>query len=200
MHQFWLILFLISLSLERDVIMAKRRVRAKGYGGSTFDRGSMQRDADDSISEYQRIHELGEQFEADKAKLEDCMERIDQSAISDEDKKKMKQELELALELKKAEYDKQVTQVEKEIEKEMIGLSDHIQEAAKEAQSQADSLKRATMSLDQTGNTSKAADAAMAQKEAYEKTREEALQKLDLQMQQAAIQRRNMLAKRLRGR
>lgn len=40
------------------------------------------------------------------------MERVNQSAISYEDKKKMMQELEFALELEKAEYDRQVTEIE----------------------------------------------------------------------------------------
>lgn len=74
----------------------------------------------------------------------------------------------------------------------MIRQADHIQDAAKEAESQADNLRSATMSVDHTGDTSKVADVAMSQKKAYERTRQDALNRLELQMQQAEIQGMNM--------
>ena len=183
--------------------------RSHGYGRARmtkstsldggFDQDAMKKEADDSAADYDKLHELGQKFESDKAAIEKAIDQVENSAMSSADKKQTLLRLRSELEQLQKEYDAQVTEAEKELEKDIRDQIDDFKEAADEAQEQADSLNDVELDTG-SADLSAAADAARAQKEAYEKLREENVQRLELKIQQAEIQKRNMRSRRLSGR
>ena len=164
-----------------------------------FDQDAMTKEADDSFADHDKLRELGEKFESDKAAIEDAIDRVEASSLSTSDKKQQLLNLKSELEKLQKEYETQVTEAEKEIEDEIREQIDNFQEAADEAQEQADALLGVQMDTG-VADLSGAADAAIAQKEAYERLRQENVQRLELKIQQAEIQKRNMRSRRLSGR
>lgn len=153
----------------------------------------------DAAREHEKLHELGEKFTADKDKLEDAKERVKASKISDSEKQNMLAELDAAIERAKEEYDEQVAELEQEQQREMQEGIDAMQEAADEAAQQADSLRNITMDAASV-DASAAADAAEEKQREFEQMRDRAVEELNLKIEQANIQRRNMRASRLGGR
>ena len=183
--------------------------RSHGYGRARmtkstsldggFDQDAMKKEADDSATDYDELHELGQKFESDKASIETAIDEVENSAMSAADKKQILIKLRTEFKQLQEDYEKQVTEAEKELEKDIRDQIDDFKEAADEAQEQADKLRGVEIDTE-SADLSAAADAAMAQKEVYEKLREENVQRLELKIQQAQIQQRNMRSRKLSGR
>lgn len=159
----------------------------------------LQKESNDQVQEGIKLHELGTKFESDKAKLEDEIEKVQNSKISDADKRKLVAQLEEAITKLQEQYDKEVTEEERKVQEELEGQIESMQEAADEMERQADSLRNVQMDVAST-DASAAADAAEAQKQTFENMKSEYVEKLKLQMEQAEIQQRIIRNRRLSGR
>ena len=159
----------------------------------------LNKESGDQVQEGTKLHELGVKFESDKAKLEDEIEKVQNSKISDADKRKLIAQLNAAIEALQEQYDQDVTAEEERVQQELMGQIESMQEAADELERQADDLRSIKMEAAST-DASAAADAAEAQKQAFEQMKAEYVEKLNLQIEQAAIQQRNIRNRRLSGR
>ena len=172
----------------------KQRGRNKSLDGTI-----LKGEAIDLAKEGDRLSGLAKEFAADKEKLEDAIDRVKCSAFSDEEKRKLITELEGGIAYIQEEYDRKVTELETEQQRKFMETIETMQEAADGMQRQSEDLR--AVKLDQSAaDTSAAADAADEKKQAFEEMKRESLEKLNLQMQQAEIQRRNIRNRRLSGR
>lgn len=159
----------------------------------------IKRESDVQIQEGTKLHELGQKFEADKEKLEQEIEKIEHSSLSNAEKRTMLTELKNALIALKQQYNKEVTIEQARVQAEQKEKIESMEEAADELARQAEDLRSVQMEA-ASADTSAAADAADAQKAVFDDMKEKAVQKLQLQMEQAAAQQRRIHAQRLSGR
>jgi cytochrome c556 len=153
----------------------------------------------EQVSEGDRLHELGTKFEADKTKLEDAMERVQTSNIKPEDKARMIAELNAAIDALQTQYAEDVAAEQARIQAEIEGQLEQMEQSIQELAEQADSLRGVSMDAAAT-DASAAADAADTKKQEFEQMKEEYTAKLQLQMEQAEMQQRNIRNRRLSGR
>ncbi len=182
--------------------MAKRRVLSKGMNlgrHSEVGYDELHKETGEQVAEGNRIHKLGAKFEADKTKLEDSIERLQASSIKPEDKAKMIAELNAAIDALQAQYEDEVAAEQAKVQEEIEGQLEQMDQVIDELTEQADSLRDVTMDAAST-DASAAADAADEKKQAFEQMKEEYAEKLRLQMEQAEMQRREILNRRLSGR
>lgn len=182
--------------------MAKRNVFSRGMNlGRHSEVGyeELNKEAGDQISEGEKLEQLGEKFLSDKNKLEDQIEKVQAANISERDKSKLIAQLNAAIEALQEQYDEEVTEEERRVQEELQEQIEVMQETENELAEQVDSLRSVQMDAAST-DASAAADAAEAQKQAYENMKNEYIQKLNLQMEQAEIQQRNIRNRRLSGR
>lgn len=161
-----------------------------------LDETILQKEAGIQIDERTRLHELGNRFEADKAKLEDEIEIIQNSKMSQADKQKLIAQLNASIKALQEQYTREVEEEEARVQKEQEGQIESMQEAADELEHQASELRGIKMDV-ATTDASAAADAAEAQKQAFEQMKAEYTEKLNLQIEQATIQQRNIRNRRL---
>lgn len=159
----------------------------------------LKKESGDQVEEGTKLHELGAKFETDKAKLEDEIDKVQNSKISEADKRKLIAQLNAAIEALQEQYDRDVTEEEERVQEELMEQIESMQEAADELERQAADLRGIKMEAAAT-DASAAADAADAQKQEFEQMKAEYVEKLNLQIEQAAIQQRNIRARRLSGR
>lgn len=165
----------------------------------SLDSTILKKESGDKVQEGDRLHELGSKFETDKGKLEDEIEKVKNSKISDADKRKLVAQLEGAIVALQEQYDREVAEEEERQQQELMGQIESMQEAADELERQSADLRALKMEAAST-DAAAAADAADEQKRAFEEMKKEYVDKLNLQMQQAEIQRRNIRNRRLSGR
>lgn len=164
-----------------------------------LDSRAMDEQAEDNVLEGTRLHELGEKFVSDKAKIEAEIEKVENSGISEQDKKKLIDQLESALSYLQDQYDLEVTEERERLQQELESQILDMQDAADEMEKQADSLREVHMEAASV-DTSAAADAADEKKEEFENMKREYAEKLKLQMEQAEMQQRNIRNRRITGR
>lgn len=195
-----------------DMLIDGKNITATITGGTTtmkhgrqlsrnrsLDGTILQKESHDQVQEGTKLHELGVKFESDKAKLEDEIEKVQNSKISDADKRKLIAQLNAAIVVLQEQYDRDVTAEEQRVQQELLVQIDSMQEAADELERQADNLRSVEMEASST-DASAAADAAEVQKRAFEQMKAEYVEKLNLQIEQAAIQQRKIRNRRLNGR
>ena len=159
----------------------------------------LRKESGDQVQEGDRLHELGAKFEADKEKLEAEIDKVKTSKISDADKQKLVAQLESAITALQEQYDREVTEEEERQQEELMEQIESMQEAADEMERQAADLRAVKMDAAAT-DAATAADEADERKRAFEEMKKEYTDKLNLQMQQAEIQRRNIRNRKLSGR
>lgn len=186
-----------------DIVINGKKITAGGAStmsrNKSLDSTILGNESGDRVDEGDKLHELGTKFESDKAKLEDEIDKVQNSRISEADKKKLIAQLNASIEALQEQYERDVTEEEKGVQKELMEQIDSMQEAADELECQASDLRSIKMEAAST-DASAAADAADEQKQAFEQMKEEYLQKLNLQIEQAAIQQRSIRNRRLSGR
>ena len=158
----------------------------------------LHKEAEEHIEEGNRLHELGERFEKDKVKLEDALDQIEASSIPAETKKAMRDRINSAIDELVAQYEKDVKEEEAQVHESLETLLEFINQTVDEYSKQADSLRGVTMDVASIDATS-AADAGDAKKQELEQMKQEYVEELRLQMQQAEILERNIRARRMRG-
>lgn len=165
----------------------------------SFDGTILRGEADDLVKESAALDELGSRFEADKALLESEIEKVQNSRISDENKKALIAKLDDAIAALQKQYDKDVTENLEDVHSNLEACTEDMQEAADDLEEEGRDLRGIRMDASLT-DASAAADAAEAKKKEFEDMKHEYVEKLELQIQQANLQKRNILARRLRGR
>ena len=164
-----------------------------------LDREEARREADDRVRKGRELGELGRKFELNKEKLEDEMERVRDSRIPEKDKRALLLKLEEALQEVERQYERDVLEKEKETQAELVELTEIMREEADKLKEEEEHLRDVRLDVAET-DTSAVADAAEAGKKAFEEMRREYVDKLKLQMEQAADLERRMRARRLSGR
>lgn len=167
--------------------------RNKGLDGTII-----QKECDNHLSDLEGIHKLGEKFESDKQKLEAEIEKIQTSSISPSDKSRLISVLNAAIEKLKIQYDHEVAEEEAKLQKSMLEQIENLQNLADELNNQADSLRSVQMDAAST-DASAAADVADSKKQAIEQMKAQYLEQLNLKIQAAKIQQRNILNRRRGG-
>lgn len=147
--------------------------------------------ARDYVREGERLHELGEKFEKDKETLEEEIQNIQNSKLSDIDKNELISQLEeLILEIQN-QYEEDVTEREYKVQKELEGEIIKMQEAADEFEKQEVSLL--SLQLDAASvDVSAAANEASAKRQEFEKMKIEYEESMKIQIDQADIQRQRI--------
>lgn len=192
-----------TISRERgEKNMAMRRVLSRGmnlgrHGEVGYD--ELRKETDEQVSEGDRLHELGAKFEEDKTKLEDAIRRVEASSIQPKDKAKMIAELNAAIDALQAQYEDDVAAKQAKVQEGIGGQLEQMDQTIDELTEQADSLRDVTMDAAST-DTSAAVKAAEAKKQEFERMKEEYIEKLRLQVEQAKMQQRNIRNRRLSGR
>lgn len=154
----------------------------------------------EKIAESRRLHELGVKFESDKIKLENEIEKVQASYISNEDKALIIEHLDAAIERLQEQYEKDVFAEQVRILEEMKQqIEQQIDMNIDELNSQVDSLSRVTMEVASV-DASAGADAAEAKKQMFEQMKNEYVEKLCLQMEQAERQRKDIQTMHSSGR
>ena len=134
-----------------------------------------------------------------ETKLEDEIEKVKSSKISDKDKARIIAQLNAAIEKLQEQYDDDVAAEEAKVQEEIMEELETMDEAVEELDQQADSLRNVTMDAAST-DAKAAADEAEAKKQEFEKMRKEYTDKLQLQMEQAEMLQRQIRSRRLSGR
>ena len=158
----------------------------------------LHKEAEEHIEEGNRLHELGERFDDDKAKLEEAFDRIEASSIPEDAKKNLLDRINSAIDALVDQYTKDVEEEEAQVHESLESLLEYMDQIVDEYSKQTDSLRGVTLDVASIDAAS-AADAGDAKKQELEQMKQEYVDKLRLQMQQAEIQQRNLRARRLRG-
>lgn len=156
-------------------------------------------DMDRHFDAGEELKGIGEKFVSDKEKLEDAIDRIQNSKLSLGEKAEMLAELNNTIEALKKQFDKDVAAVQAKVHGEIDELIDEVEQGVTELSEQANSLKEVSLDAAST-DTSAAADAADKRKQEFEALQRESVQKLQLQMDSAARQQREMFRRRISGR
>ncbi len=182
--------------------MSRRKVLSRGMNlGRHGEVGYVELDGEtgERVAEGDRLHELAIKFNSDKTKLEDEIEKVKSSKISDKDKARIIAQLNAAIEKLQEQYDDDVAAEEAKVQEEIMEELETMDEAVEELDQQADSLRNVTMDAAST-DAKAAADEAEAKKQEFEKMRKEYTDKLQLQMEQAEMLQRQIRSRRLSGR
>lgn len=167
--------------------------------GRSLDRGVIRAETDKRIDEGTKLQMLGEKFEEDKEKLENEIDKVQNSSISEEDKRTLINELNMAIEMLKEQYDTEVADEEERVQNELVEQLDAMQEGANESARLAKEFRDVQMEASNT-DASAAADQAEEHKREFEQMKAEYLEKQELLREQAVIQQRKMRLRRLTGR
>lgn len=176
--------------------MAHKRILSlrKGYEGPIYPSGG---GGDDPP--WDDLDELGKQFLRDKAKLEEQFEIISNSDLAPQHKKGQLEALRVEVLQLQEDYQKMVVDKQNKLQEEHMEEIWQLQETADELGQQEERLRNIHLEV-ATTDTTAAANAAGEQKRMFEQTKAEYVEKLNLQIEQAEIQRREIRRNRLSGR
>ncbi|MBR5509863.1 MAG: hypothetical protein IKV59_07400 [Lachnospiraceae bacterium] len=177
----------------------KVKTRNKGMDTKGLDCYSIQKEASDQIQKNERLRELGEKYVRDKETLEKEIEKVKAAKISEEAKTKLIGELEGAIRTIQEQYAEAIVEEESRVEEDLEIQLELMREMAEEFGQQADSLRDVQVEVVGKDASDAAAAEAEAQKTEFERMREEYGAKLQLQMEQAQMQRRKIMLRRLSG-
>lgn len=157
-------------------------------------------ETDSKISEIDdSIRYLGGKFENEKAAIERDMQDLEEANVSDDDKILIREALQKQLDETRRQYDDQITKLIEIRQREVESLLNEMQDSADEFGETAENLRSET--LEATGDDlGEAADAADEKKEQFQQMKEDYAQQLQIRVQQAEQQRRNMMSNTLSGR
>lgn len=181
--------------------MAMRRVRSRGMNlGRHGEIGYAELDnrINENFDEGNRLHELAIKFSSDKIKLEDEIDKVRSSKISEKDKKRIIETLITAIEELQQQYEDDVAAEEIKVQKEIMDDFETIDEAVEELDQQVDSLGNITMDASAT-DAKAAANEAENKKQEFIRMKNKNTEKLKLQMEQAETMKRQIMARHLSG-
>ena len=146
---------------------------------------NIEKNIGENIKTQDEISELAKSFVTDKTALEDCIDRVNRSIISDADKADMIAELNKAIERKQEQYEKDVVVLEEKIKSDMDLQNELINEAVDELKREEDELRGLDMEVNGI-DASAAADEADKKKQEFIRMQNETTEKYRLQQEQAA--------------
>lgn len=190
---------IIKLKTKGDMNMPMRRVYSRGMNlgrHCELSYDEINKEASDGIAEGSRLGELAKQFISDKNKLEDEIEKVQASKISNKDKASIISQLNASIELLQLQYEEDVEEEERRIQEELEGQIEEMQEAADELEKQANDLRGIQMEVASTDAVA-AADVADEKRQMFEEMKSECVEKLKLQIEQAEIHQREIKNRRL---
>lgn len=145
-----------------------------------------------------RLGKHGEKFLADKKTLEEEIDKVNASVISERDKADIISQLNAAILVLQEEYEEVIVQEEECVHEKMEEQTEQMQEAIDEWKMQEDLLRGTEMDATSC-DTLEAAEAAEDMKIKFEQMKLDYVEKLKLQMEQAEIQHRNVRIRKLSG-
>lgn len=173
--------------MSRSLSKGKRGLGRSGELGYS----QIDKNVDSKMQEAKSIGELGKQFESDKAKLEGAMERVINAKISDDDKVKMLDQLDMAMTEVRDQFEDDVMAEEKRIEGEIEEEFEKVDEAVEEIDEVQDTIS--DVSFDAANvDLGSASNEADVKKQEFLRMKNEHAQKLAEQQQFAADMRRRM--------
>lgn len=179
-----------------NTAMYKMKIKTLNRG---IDGTKIGNDSDKAVGQAKNLDKLGEDFLADKAKLEQAFEEISNSTeFDDKHKRAMLQALNESVRELQQDYEARVTKPQEKVQEELREQTEVMQEAADAMQEQSDSLRSIQMDVAAT-DTDSAADAADAEKQKFDQMKAEYVEKLNLQIQQQQLQKREIQRRRLSG-
>lgn len=147
------------------------------------------------------LFEQGEKYRKDVETIEKEMERVKNSGLSETDKKNFLGALEISKELTQVEYQEKVEKPQEEVQDYMQLNLDETQEQIGELEATEECLNEMTMEgMEKERTLGAMMTDVQSQKQAFETMKTEYLEKLNLQMEQAKIQKQNIFKKQLSGR
>lgn len=165
-----------------------------------LDSSKIRSDTNEYVSVGKRlIDELGKKFETDKATIELAIDSIENDNKSYEEKKKILNGLRKMLEDLQKQYEREVTEEEYKVQEKIREQLEIMQEVAEEFIQNADSIKNMKLEV-VSASTDDSVRAAEEKKKEFEAMHKEYVDKLNLQIERAKMQQRNILARRLSGR
>ena len=185
-----------SIVVDTKGGMTMKELRKRGTLDSHRE---MREKAEDLAGRSEELHRLGMKFEFEKAEFEKRLEAVENSRIAEEDKRKLISAIETAIELLQEQYYCDVEVIEKQIEEDLASEIEEMQDASDELEKEAADL-RGVKTEAATTDVSAAADAADEKKEAFDRLKEEYVERLNLRIEQANIQQQNIWIRRLTGR
>lgn len=195
-------LYELKKNMKGSSNMAKRKILTRGKNIERY-HGELGFEEIDKITcelvdEGDRLGELAGQFAADKSKLEDEIQKVEEANISDKDKAELIELLKTLIDELQDQYTQEIYEEEKRVQEEIEEQIEGMDTSIDKFQEQADSLRNVTM--DVAGiDVSSAIAVADKKKNEFEQMRKEYIEKLDLQMKQAEMMKKQILSRRLSG-
>lgn len=154
---------------------------------------------EEKTSESERLKKAGAELVADKEKVENELDRIRTSTGDEEVKKRLEKYLTEEIEKVQRRYVQEIAEAQEKLHEEIQDVlqvvKDNLENLIK-TQEQMDTLKKDAPSVD----LSTAENEVESKKKDYEALHRESVQKLQLQMDSAARQQREMFRRRISGR
>lgn len=159
--------------------------------GPHLDMSSLKREAEDLQPVYKELRERAIEFMEDKDNLEEAIMEIQNSRCSAEDKERIISNLNSVIDKLENQFQQEVSEKEDELNEEQRKITEAMREEAEEFQNQSDDLRAIHLKQSKTDTTSAAEEADSQKRELNEMERQE-YERLSLQMEQQAQQRRYM--------
>ena len=164
----------------------------------SHDQDIINREVNRGLDEGRRLKELGDRFVQDKEKLEAEIAKVQESNISENDKKRLIAGLNNAIDALTVQYEQDVTEAERNVQEEISSQLESMQEAAEEHEKLAESFRTVKMEAAEKDATEAASDAER-QKKIFETMKYDYAEKSRLLHQQAAEQARRIRTRTLTG-
>lgn len=165
------------------------------FRGREIDYKEVDNETGKEVEEGNRLHELAVKFDSDKIQLEDKIDEVKASDISEDDKKHIIAELEYSIDKLQEQYDDDVAAEEQRVQDNIQEQIETMDEAVNELDKQADSLKKVTMDAAAT-DARAAAEEAEKKKYEFTKMRKSYADELQKQIEQAQTMRANIRTRR----
>lgn len=163
--------------------------------GREIDYKEVDNETGKEVEEGNRLHELAVEFNSDKAKLEDEIDKVQASNISEADKKHIIAQIEYSIDKLQEQYDDDVAAEEQRVQENIQEQIETMDEAVNELDKQADSLKNVTMDAAAT-DARVAAEEAEKKKQEFVEMRESYADELQKQIEQAQTMRAHIRTRR----
>lgn len=189
----------LLLNEEGEKCMKKSRgfkmSRGK-YSGLGYD--ELKENVEEIVGQQELSDDLVKRFIVDKEKIEERIERVQNSKIPEEEKSKFLSILDDCMNLLQLQYEDEVTAEQEKLQEEMQFQLEQMDEAAEEFDNQLKSLNDVSMDVASV-TMDKAINEAEEKKQDFVNMRNEYTEKLNRQIEQANMLRRQILSRRMNG-
>lgn len=146
---------------------------------NSLDSRKLKEQSDERIKESKELFELGEKYVSDKKKIEETLDRVRESSISEDDKKKLIETLESSIDQLQENYERNVYNEQKRINEKKQEVVKDIDEATEELVVLEESIEG--IDTEEFELSSEVKDSAAEEKKKFEKLKEELLDNIKKQ-------------------